>query len=121
TGLLASDEKHEFVATCRYSCTDVDTATLQVRYDELMAEATARLDASGVPSERREFERLAECRYEGQGYEVRFEVPAGQVDDQWVEDLQERFHVAHETEYGHRFATGGVEIINIRVVALGVV
>ena len=33
--------------------------------------------------------RLADCRYAGQGYEVRFDVPAGAVDDAWVEELAE--------------------------------
>src|SRR5699024_3716271 len=95
TGLLATDEKHEFVSTCRYSCSNVDNATLQARYDDLVAEASAQLDAEGVPEQRRQLRRLAECRYEGQGYEVRFEVPPGDVTDSWVEDLRERFHVAH--------------------------
>ena len=119
TGLLATDEKHEFVTTCRYSCASVDTATLQQRFDELIDRAQAQLDASGVPEDRRVLQRLADCRYEGQGYEVRFEVPPGPIDDAWVEELTERFHQAHETEYGHRFATGDVDIINIRVTAVG--
>lgn len=119
TGLLATDEKHEFVTTCRYSCADVDKASLQERYEELLARAHAQLDAEGVPENRRVLQRLAECRYQGQGYEVRFEVPDGPVTDAWVDELIERFHQAHETEYGHRFATGGVDIINIRVTAIG--
>lgn len=119
TGLLATDEKHEFVTTCRYSCASVDTATLQQRYDELVARAHTQLDAERVPQNRRVLQRLADCRYEGQGYEVRFEVPPGPINDAWVEELVERFHQAHETEFGHRFATGGVDIINIRVTAVG--
>ena len=62
--------------------------------------------------------RLADCRYAGQGYEVRFDVPAGSVDDAWVNALQEAFHRAHEAEYGHRF-DANIEIINIRVVGVG--
>ena len=62
--------------------------------------------------------RLADCRYAGQGYEVRTEVPAGAVDDAWVEELKERFHAAHEPEYGHRF-DAPIEIINIRAVGIG--
>ncbi len=62
--------------------------------------------------------RLADCRYAGQGYEVRTEVPAGAVDDAWVEELKERFHAAHELEYGHRF-DAAIEIINIRAVGIG--
>ena len=34
--------------------------------------------ADGVPEDRRLVRRLADCRYAGQGYEVRFDVPAGE-------------------------------------------
>ena len=45
-------------------------------------------------------------------------MPAGAVDDAWVEELKERFHAAHELEYGHRF-DAAIEIINIRAVGIG--
>ena len=45
-------------------------------------------------------------------------MPAGAVDDAWVEELKERFHDAHELEYGHRFEAA-IEIINIRAVGIG--
>lgn len=120
TGLLATDQKYEFVATARYSLPDADALGLQKRFDALEAEARTQLSADGVPAERQKLRRLADGRYEGQGYEVRFEVPDGEITREWLEGLVELFHKAHETEYGHRFATGGVEIVNIRVEGLGV-
>ncbi len=63
--------------------------------------------------------RLADCRYAGQGYEVRFDVPAGEPGEPGLaEALVDAFHHAHEHEYGHRF-DAPVEIINIRVVGIG--
>ena len=49
---------------------------------------------------------------------MRFDVPAGDVDDAWVEALKDAFHRAHEAEYGHRF-DAEIEIINIRAVGIG--
>ena len=118
TGLLATDLQHEFVATERHALKGVDTARLAARFAELLAQAVAQLDADSVPADRRLVRRLADCRYAGQGYEVRTEVPAGAVDAAWVEELKERFHAAHESEYGHRF-DAQIEIINIRTVAIG--
>ncbi len=118
TGLLATDLQHEFVATERHALTSLDTEQLSARFDELVGQAVAQLDADGVPADRRLVRRLADCRYAGQGYEVRTEVPAGSVDEAWVEDLTERFHAAHEHEYGHRF-DAPIEIINIRAVGIG--
>jgi 5-oxoprolinase (ATP-hydrolysing) len=118
TGLLATDLQHEFVATERHALKSLDADRLAKRFDELVAQAVAQLEADGVPEGQRLVRRLADCRYAGQGYEVRTEVPAGAVDDAWVAELQERFHAAHEHEYGHRF-DAPIEIINVRAVGIG--
>src|SRR5439155_8547078 len=118
TGLLATDLQHEYVATERHALKTLDSERLAVRFDELAAGALEQLDADQVPEDRRLVLRLADCRYAGQGYEVRFEVPAGRIDDAWVAELQEGFHAAHEREYGHRF-DAEIEIVNIRVVGIG--
>ena len=110
TGLLATDLQHEFVATERHALKSLDATRLSRRFEELVAQAVAQLDDDGVPEDRRLVRRLADCRYAGQGYEVRTEVPAGGVDDAWVAELAERFHAAHEHEYGHRF-DAPIEII----------
>jgi 5-oxoprolinase (ATP-hydrolysing) len=117
-GLLATDLQHEFVATERHALKSLDAARLSGRFDELEAQAVAQLDADEVADDRRLVRRLADCRYAGQGYEVRTEVPPGAVDDRWVEELKARFHAAHEAEYGHRF-DAAIEIVNVRVVAIG--
>jgi 5-oxoprolinase (ATP-hydrolysing) len=119
TGLLATDLQHEFVATERQALRTLDAEGLRRRYEELGAQALEQLDDDGVPEERRLVRRLADCRYAGQGYEVRFDVPPGDVTDAgWAAALAEAFHAAHEAEYGHRFDSE-VEIVNIRVVGIG--
>jgi 5-oxoprolinase (ATP-hydrolysing) len=117
-GLLATDLQHEFVATERHALKTLDRAQLSARFAELLKQAGEQLDADAVPEDRRLVRRLADCRYAGQGYEVRFDVPAGPIDDAWVEALAQRFHLAHRKEYGHQF-DAAIEIINIRAVGIG--
>ncbi len=118
TGLLTTDVQHEFVATERHQLGSLDAERLGARFDELTLQAVDQLERDSVPEDRRVVIRLADCRYAGQGYEVRFQVPAGEIDDAWVDATREAFHRAHEAEYGHRF-DAEVEIINIRVVGIG--
>jgi 5-oxoprolinase (ATP-hydrolysing) len=118
TGLLATDLQHEYVATERHALRTLDRARLAARFEELCTQAAEQLEADRVPEDRRLVRRLADCRYAGQGYEVRFDVPPGEIDDAWVEDLKEAFHRAHEREYGHRF-DAEVEIVNVRAVGIG--
>ncbi len=118
TGLLATDMQHEFVTTERQPLATLDRDRLVDRFEALTSQAVARLDSDGVAERDRLIRRLADCRYAGQGYEVRFDVPAGEIDDAWIEALADGFHRAHEAEYGHRF-DAPIEIINIRAIAIG--
>jgi len=63
--------------------------------------------------------RSVDCRYIGQGYELRVDFPTGLVDKQSVELVSEEFHKNHESEYGHSFYENPIEIVNIRVTGLG--
>lgn len=116
-GLLATDERYEFVSTVRFPLAEADVKALQASYEQLEDKATAQLDSEKVTPERRKLQRLADARYAGQGYEIRFDVPDGQIDEAWLAEAEARFHAAHEEEYGHRFAHSHVELINIRVEA----
>ena len=115
-GLLATDIQHEFVATERHIIGDGDTKGLEDRFAELCSQAVQQLEEDSVDEDRRLLRLLADGRYVGQGYEVRFQVPP--LDDNWSVRAADAFHAAHEAEYGHRFDTP-VEIVNIRVVGIG--
>ncbi|GAA1668025.1 N-methylhydantoinase A [Citricoccus zhacaiensis] len=119
TGLLATDEQYEFVATQRFRFAEADPAAIQRSYEGLEDLAVEQLDSEGFAADRRKIGWLADARYEGQGYEIRFDVPEGPVDAAWLVRAEEAFHEAHFEEYGHRFKDGTVEIVNIRVEASG--
>lgn len=119
-GLLATDETYEYVATERFKFDEANTASIQKSYAQLEAQAVARLDSESISDDRRKIEWLADARYEGQGYEVRFSVPKGKIDDQWLTQVEQAFHAAHLEEFGHKFENGTVEVINIRVDASAV-
>lgn len=119
-GLLATDETYEYVATERFKFDEANTASIQKSYEQLETQAVARLDSESISDDRRKIEWLADARYEGQGYEVRFSVPKGKIDDQWLTQVEQAFHAAHLEEFGHKFENGTVEVINIRVDASAV-
>lgn len=41
-------------------------------------------------------------RYRGQGYEIRADLPRGDVVDGYADAVAEAFHGAHERSYGYR-------------------
>lgn len=119
-GLLATDETYEYVATERFKFDNVVPQRIQRSFEQLEAKAVERLDSENIAPDRRKIEWLADARYEGQGYEVRFSVPKGNIDEQWLAEVEQAFHAAHLEEFGHQFEHGVVEVINIRVDASAV-
>ena len=118
-GLLATDMVYEYVATTYQRLAKLDAPALQRRLEELEEQAVRQLEEDGVPADRIVIQRIADCRYLGQGYELRVDAPAGQVDDAWVEKVRSDFHDIHEREYSRRFEDSDIEIPNVRVRGIG--
>lgn len=118
-GLLATDIIYEYVATTYQRISTVDAAAVEARFAELEAEAVAQLRADEIPQDRMVIERIVDCRYLGQGYELRITGAPGSIDAAWFERLASDFHDAHEREYSRRFESSDIEVPNIRVRGIG--
>ncbi len=118
-GLLATDMVYEYVTTKYQRASQLDRASFQASFEELEAQARQQLEEDGVPDDRMIIQRVCDCRYLGQGYELRLDAPSGDIDDAWVEKLSADFHDAHEREYTRRFDDVDIELPNIRVRGIG--
>jgi N-methylhydantoinase A/oxoprolinase/acetone carboxylase beta subunit len=118
-GLLATDMVYEFVSTVYQRVSKLDSAALEEAFGALEAQARAQLDEDGVPADRILIQRVADCRYLGQGYELRVDCGSGAIDAAWVEKLRRDFDDIHEREYSRRFEEADVEIPNLRVRGIG--
>src|SRR3954471_14785611 len=118
-GLLATDMVYEYVSTVYQRLSHVDAAALERSFEELEGLARAQLEADGVPPERLVIQRVADCRYLGQGYELRVDAASGAIDDAWIAKLRADFHDAHEREYSRRFDESDIEVPNVRVRGIG--
>jgi N-methylhydantoinase A len=83
---------------------------------DLKAEAAAQLAADGVPATLHRFSAVAECRYVGQGFELRATMPDAPLSEHNVHEVIKSFYAAHKQVYGHAFDDQLVEIITLRVV-----
>jgi N-methylhydantoinase A/oxoprolinase/acetone carboxylase beta subunit len=118
-GLLATDMVYEYASTVYQRLSKLDAAVLQGQFEELEGQARAQLEEDGVPFDRMLIQRVADCRYLGQGYELRVDVDSGTIDDGWAEKVRTSFHDIHEREYSRRFEESDIEIPNIRVRGIG--
>jgi len=118
-GLLATDMVYEEVATAYQRLSALDHSAVQALFERLEAKVRAQLEEDGMSGEQIVIHRIADCRYLGQGYELRVDVPAGAIDDAWGERVRGDFHDIHEREYSRRFEESDIEIPNVRVRGVG--
>jgi N-methylhydantoinase A len=83
------------------------------------AALAGRLKADRVPDDAVSFMRSCDLRYVGQGYELKIDFPNGEITADGLGKVWQDFHDRHAGEYGRAFTDSAIEIVNIRVIALG--
>ena len=64
-------------------------------------------------------QRSADLRYHGQSFELAVTVPPGSLSAADVVRLREQFHAMHERAYGYAAPEDAVELVNVRLAAVG--
>lgn len=118
-GLVNTDLMYDFSKTEMQLSTNVDLKVIGEDYAMLEKEAYDKLIADNMKEEEIIIQRVADCRYEGQGYEMRVPVVGGEVNEETIEKMKEAFHVAHKKQFGRSFRQVAIEIVNIRVIGTG--
>ena len=117
-GLLETDMQYEHARSLIMSLTHADESgarRINALTSELLAECRRDLENDGVSPDRQRYQRFAECRYHGQGFELRADIPEGELSVASVSKIIENFHAQHQLDYGYVFE-GEVELITIRVI-----
>ncbi|MEZ5497902.1 MAG: hydantoinase/oxoprolinase family protein [Steroidobacteraceae bacterium] len=117
-GLLTTDLKYDMVRTSFAVSTHIDAAQLTSDLDSMEASLRAQLASEGIDPGEANYERSADARYVGQGYELRLSLPAGQIDDASMAAALADFHRLHTQEYGHHFEQSPIELVNLRLSAI---
>jgi N-methylhydantoinase A len=120
-GLVGTDLKRDYVRTFYATTATADPAGLEQGFAALEAEGAAMLDRANVPPERRRFVRTVDARYARQSYELSVPVPDGHIDAEGIAVIASAFHERHRQTYGHDNRAEPVQIVNLRVAAIGTI
>ena len=118
-GLVASDLKRDYSRTLYADLTALDPPRLSAMLTEMEAEANEMLAAAGIPSERCALRRAADVRYRRQAYELTVPMADGAVTRASLDALAAAFHARHHQTYGHANPAEPVQLVNIRLTAIG--
>jgi N-methylhydantoinase A len=117
-GMLQADVRHDLVRAFYAAIGAVPGSQVAAQFDTLRERARELLEAERVPAGRRSLQHFADLRYAGQEYTLTVPV-APEVDDLALASLAEDFHKAYQERYGHSSPAETVELVNVRVAAIG--
>lgn len=118
-GLLATDVTYEESRTVMQAQGKADLDLVGRVFAELEASLRDRLAADGFAPGDIRLLRHADCRYAGQGYELRSPAGSGAVDGAFMDALHASFDREHERAYGKSFPEKPLQIVNLRVTGVG--
>jgi N-methylhydantoinase A len=108
-GMLAANIVKDYTLTVMLPGS-TSVPDLAIRMDPLVERGRREILAEGVHPEQIRIERFLDMRYRGQSYELI--VP-------FCDDVYEEFHHFHEQQYGYANRSASIEVVNLRVQAIG--
>jgi N-methylhydantoinase A len=113
-GLLVADVALDYSRSVLGVITDEMPAALGSQLSAMIAAARADLAREGIPETEMVFNGSLDMRYQGQAYELNVPFGVGNT------HLPTAFHAAHERTYGHALPKRAIEVVNLRLQAVGV-
>ncbi len=121
-GMLESDIRLDNVKTYNACIPGVDLEQFNQVIDEVEAQALHELLQEGVEHQKTKLLRYLDMRYVGQHHEVTVEIPNScRIEDDRIAEITELFHQAHEKFYTYSTPETPIEIMNVRITAVGMV
>jgi N-methylhydantoinase A len=120
--MLECDIRLDSLKTFHAVIPGIDLAEFNAVIAETEKKALAELLQEGVEHERASLVRHLEVRYVGQHHEVGVEIPSAcAIEEKHLPVIAEAFHRAHEKLYTYSTPENPLEIMNLRITAVGTV
>lgn len=118
-GLLTAEPAHHFVQTVLSAEDKLEWPQINALFDTFRKEAKSRFEADGMDPNHLTFLPSIDLRYAGQSFELNVPVVDRALSaDDWAM-ITQRFHQAHLQRYGHCNENECLEVVNLRLAAVG--
>jgi N-methylhydantoinase A len=113
----ALDFSHAYVSRLD----EIDWGRLNAIFDDMERQGAAVLKDAGVGSDDMRFERKADMRYVGQGYEISVPIPGGTLSAETAKRIEDSFWEEYQRLYGRYLDNVNLEGVTWRVWAQGLI
>ena len=118
-GVVASDLKRDYSRTLYADVAVLDPARVAAVLAGMEASASEMLKAAGIKPDRRALLRAADVRYRRQAYELTVPLADGPITHESLDALANGFHERHRQTYGHANVAEPVQLVTLRLTAVG--
>ncbi len=108
--MLMSDVIKDYSQTVMLPEDEATLEALETHFRPIETRGLAGLIAEGVPAQKVRLQRYLDMRYQGQSYEILVPCDGG---------FRDSFHALHEKLYGYCNKDKDIEVVNVRVRAIG--
>ena len=118
-GGLMADLKNDFIKTVYLDLDDDAAAVIKAEFARLREQGTGWLREEQGYDGQLEFVYSADMRYRGQSFEVEAVLELQAIESGDIESFAKAFHDAHLKLYSHADVQAPVQMVNLRLVAVG--
>jgi N-methylhydantoinase A len=118
-GLLVTDLTREYTTTMITLAANARPEALTAAFESLERQGMDDLAREQVSQAEISFVRQLDMRYKGQSHELNVSVPQGTLTETELAAVLAAFHAEHDRVYGHSAPSEPVELVNVRVTAIG--
>ena len=119
-GMLMVDVVHDYARTNITGLAEMDPVPVNAVFADLAEEGRAALHSDGFEPAKQQFLPSAEMRYRGQEHTVNIPLPSMDLSKEDIPEITRRFNDAHEQQYGHSMLGDPIEIVTLRLRAVGI-
>jgi N-methylhydantoinase A len=118
-GMVISDIRHDYVRPYIYPIRKAELSKINELFKEMEEIGFETLTSEGVKEKDIDFIWSMDMRYIGQIYEVETLIQREPLQKEYIQEIENLFHRKHETIYGYRDNMSDIEVVHLRVKAIG--
>jgi N-methylhydantoinase A len=119
-GLLTADFTYTQVRALIRNIKEISPQELENTFQDLQTKGKTILESQNICGENLVFLRQLDMRYLRQAYELTVTAPE-RISNEELGKIEDSFHTKHESVYGYSVSEDAVELVNARLVSIGVV
>lgn len=120
-GMLMIDLRRDYIQTHCFTLNPQSKTAVINAFEGVISKANLDYKNDGMAQNKVKHELYVDARYSGQEHTVKIHVPSTDLSDEaFINELSQRFHQTHEQEYTFSLNDSEIEVVNIHLVAFGI-